>query len=66
MGIVSTKVYDDTSGLTVGDPLAKIDLPLCLGLGPDTLDNFYDGIQRPLERSPKSYKAWLTHGASSS
>ena len=42
MGIVSTKVYDDTSGLTVGDPLAKIDLPLWVGLGPNTLDNFDD------------------------
>ena len=35
---------------TVGDPLAKIDLPLCLELGPGILDDIYDGIQRPLER----------------
>ena len=47
----SIQLYDDTSGLTVGDPLAKTDLPLCLELGLGILDNLYDGIQCALERS---------------
>merc|ERR1712023_147858 len=42
----SIQVYEDTSGLTVGDPLVKTGLPLSLELGPGILD----GIQRPLER----------------
>jgi V-type H+-transporting ATPase subunit A len=46
----SIQVYEDTSGLTVGDPLAKTGLPLSLELGPGILDGIYDGIQRPLER----------------
>merc|ERR1719198_158602 len=46
----SIQVYEDTFGLTVGDPLIKTGLPLSLELGPGILDGIYDGIQRPLER----------------
>jgi len=46
----SIQVYEDTSGLTVGDPVVKTGLPLSLELGPGILDGIYDGIQRPLER----------------
>merc|ERR1712137_1181318 len=46
----SIQCYEDTSGLTVGDPLAKTGLPLSLELGPGILDGIYDGIQRPLDR----------------
>merc|ERR1719362_1239676 len=46
----SIQVYEDTSGLTVGDPLIKTGLPLSLELGPGILDGIYDGIQRPLAR----------------
>jgi V-type H+-transporting ATPase subunit A len=49
----SIQVYEDTSGLTVGDPLVKTGLPLSLELGPGILDGIYDGIQRPLERIEK-------------
>jgi len=46
----SIQVYEDTSGLTVGDPLVKTGKPLSLELGPGILDGIYDGIQRPLTR----------------
>jgi len=46
----SVQVYEDTSGLTVGDPIKKTGLPLALELGPGILDGIYDGIQRPLTR----------------
>jgi len=46
----SIQVYEDTTGLTVGDPVQKTNLPLSLELGPGILDGIYDGIQRPLER----------------
>jgi V-type H+-transporting ATPase subunit A len=46
----SVQVYEDTSGLTVGDPITKTGLPLALELGPGILDGIYDGIQRPLTR----------------
>merc|ERR1719389_1443287 len=46
----SIQVYEDTSGLTVGDPIIKTGKPLALELGPGILNNIFDGIQRPLER----------------
>merc|ERR1719272_480534 len=49
----SVQVYEDTSGLTVGDPIMKTGLPLALELGPGILNGIYDGIQRPLERIQK-------------
>jgi len=49
----SIQVYEDTSGLTIGDPLIKTGMPLSLELGPGILDGIYDGIQRPLERIQK-------------
>jgi len=49
----SVQVYEDTAGLTVGDPIYKTGLALSLELGPGILDGIYDGIQRPLERIQK-------------
>jgi len=46
----SIQVYEDTSGLTVGDPIIKTNLPLALELGPGILNDIFDGIQRPLAR----------------
>merc|ERR1719284_2044725 len=48
--MASIQVYEDTSGLTVGDPVAKTAAPLELELGPGILNDIFDGIQRPLER----------------
>jgi len=49
----SIQVYEDTSGLTVGDPIIKTGKALSLELGPGILNGIYDGIQRPLERIQK-------------
>eukprot|EP01071_Lankesteria_metandrocarpae_P003248 Lankesteria_metandrocarpae@DN2845_c0_g1_i1.p1 len=49
----SIQVYEDTSGLTVGDPILKTGKPLSVELGPGVLNNIFDGIQRPLERIAK-------------
>jgi len=43
------QVYEDTSGLTVGDPVLRSGLPLSVELGPGIIGKIYDGIQRPLE-----------------
>jgi V/A-type H+-transporting ATPase subunit A len=42
------QVYEDTSGLKVGEPVESTDGPLMLELGPGLLSSIYDGIQRPL------------------
>ncbi|WP_407540083.1 V-type ATP synthase subunit A [Deinococcus radiomollis] len=44
------QVYEDTSGLTVGEPVISTGLPLSVELGPGMLNGIYDGIQRPLDK----------------
>jgi len=41
--------YEDTSGLTIGDPILRTGKPLSVELGPGILENIFDGIQRPLK-----------------
>lgn len=44
------QVYEETSGLTVGDPVERTAAPLSVELGPGLLANIFDGVQRPLEK----------------
>tara|TARA_B100000405_G_scaffold246110_1_gene179504 strand:+ start:1097 stop:2965 length:1869 start_codon:yes stop_codon:yes gene_type:complete len=41
--------YEETSGLTVGDPVQRSRQPLSVDLGPGVMGNIFDGIQRPLK-----------------
>lgn len=41
--------YEETSGLTVGDPVLRTGKPLSVELGPGIMNNIFDGIQRPLQ-----------------
>jgi len=43
------QVYEETAGLTIGDPVMRTRQSLSVELGPGLLDNIFDGIQRPLE-----------------
>ncbi|CAD8065335.1 unnamed protein product [Paramecium primaurelia] len=45
----SIQCYEDTSGLTVGDPVMRTKSPLSVELGPGILTQIFDGIQRPLQ-----------------
>ena len=42
------QVYEDTSGLMVGDLVESTEGPLMVELGPGLLSSIYDGVQRPL------------------
>jgi len=42
------QVYEETSGLTVGDPVLRTRKPLSVELGPGIMNQIFDGIQRPL------------------
>ncbi|KIL69539.1 hypothetical protein M378DRAFT_20929 [Amanita muscaria Koide BX008] len=42
------QVYEETSGVTVGDPVLRTGKPLSVELGPGLMSNIFDGIQRPL------------------
>ena len=43
------QVYEDTSGLFVGEPVTNTQQPLMAELAPGILSSIYDGIQRPLD-----------------
>ncbi len=42
------QVYEDTSGLMIGQPVISRGEPLAVTLGPGLLGSIYDGVQRPL------------------
>ncbi|KAI1501088.1 V-type ATPase [Biscogniauxia marginata] len=57
------QVYEETAGVTVGDPVQRTGKPLSVELGPGLLHNIYDGIQRPLEKiSEESKSIYIPRG----
>ncbi|MDF1535472.1 MAG: V-type ATP synthase subunit A [bacterium] len=46
--LTTIQVYEDTSGLSVGEPVICAGHPLTVELGPGLLGQVFDGIQRPL------------------
>ncbi|CAE6412664.1 unnamed protein product, partial [Rhizoctonia solani] len=51
------QVYEETSGVTVGDPVLRTGKPLSVELGPGLMENIVDGIQRPLRAIQESSKS---------
>ncbi|CAG0895661.1 unnamed protein product [Cyprideis torosa] len=47
--MATIQVYEDTSGVTVGDPVLRTGKPLSVELGPGIMGSIFDGIQRPLK-----------------
>ena len=47
--MATIQVYEETSGLTVGDPILRTGKPLSVELGPGIMGSIFDGIQRPLK-----------------
>ncbi|CUM64364.1 uncharacterized protein PRCAT00001966001 [Priceomyces carsonii] len=43
------QVYEETAGVTIGDPVLRTGKPLSVELGPGLMETIYDGIQRPLK-----------------
>jgi len=46
--ITTIQVYEETSGVSPGEPVEGTGAPLTVDLGPGMLDSIYDGVQRPL------------------
>lgn len=46
---VTIQVYEDTSGVRLGEPVTTTGAPLTVDLGPGLLGQVYDGLQRPLK-----------------
>lgn len=45
---IAVQVYEDTTGLTPGEPIFGSGLPLSVELGPGLIGSIFDGVQRPL------------------
>lgn len=56
------QVYEDTSGLYVGEPIESTEAPLALELGPGMLSSIYDGIQRPLDKIRDAQGDFISRG----
>lgn len=56
------QVYEDTTGLAVGDPVQCTGAPLAVELGPGIMSVVFDGIQRPLNELEKLSGHFLKRG----
>ena len=61
--ITTIQVYEETSGVSPGEPVESTGAPLSVDLGPGMLDTIYDGVQRPLDvLEEKMGSAFLDRG----
>ncbi|MEW6084977.1 MAG: V-type ATP synthase subunit A [Chloroflexota bacterium] len=58
------QVYEDTTGVRIGEPVVNTGGALYAMLGPGLLGQVYDGLQRPLEMLAKSGGEFLPRGVS--
>jgi V/A-type H+-transporting ATPase subunit A len=58
------QVYEDTTGLQVGEKVVNTGLPLSVELGPGLLSSIYDGIQRPLPVLAEKSGSFISRGVS--
>jgi V/A-type H+-transporting ATPase subunit A len=58
------QVYEDTSGLKVGEKVVPTGIPLSVDLGPGLLSSIYDGIQRPLSLLAERSGSYISRGIS--
>lgn len=57
------QVYEETTGLRPGEPVASTGSPLSVTLGPGIISNIFDGIERPLPEIEKKFGAFIGRGA---
>ena len=48
-GNATIQVYEEDTGMHIGEKVVCTQRPLSLRLGPGVVGNIYDGIQRPLQ-----------------
>lgn len=58
----TVQVYEDTSGVHIGEPVYNTGLPLSVRLGPGLLGKVYDGLQRPLQILVESSGDYIQRG----
>ena len=60
------QVYEETSGLRVGEPIYTTGEPLVAQLGPGLMGQIFDGLQRPLTTLAAKEGSFLTRGINES
>ncbi len=60
--VATIQVYEDDTGMKIGEDVVSNERPLSLRLGPGLVGTIYDGIQRPLEAMYKENGAFLAPG----
>ena len=60
--ITTIQVYEETSGISVGEPVISTSKPLAVELGPGLLGAVFDGIQRPLASLHKMEGDFILRG----
>jgi V/A-type H+-transporting ATPase subunit A len=65
-GLATIQVYEDTSGVKIGEPVIGTGAPLVAELGPGLLGRVYDGLQRPLEDLAVATGHYLERGVTAS
>ena len=58
------QVFEDTAGLTVGEPVKGTGSPLSMSLGPGLMGSIFDGIGRPLGRLLEKEGSFVSRGVS--
>ncbi len=62
--LTTIQVYEETSGLRLGEEVTASGAAVSVTLAPGILNNIFDGIERPLERIAESGGAFITRGVS--
>ncbi|MCR4580279.1 MAG: V-type ATP synthase subunit A [Treponema sp.] len=61
-GNATIQVYEEDTGMHIGEKIVCTQRPLSLRLGPGVVGNIYDGIQRPLKTMYEASGAFLLPG----
>jgi len=56
------QIYEENTGMRVGESAWSLERPLSVHLGPGLLGQIYDGIQRPLAEIKKTAGSFITPG----
>lgn len=56
------QVYEETSGLKLGEPVIGTGAPMSVTLGPGLISNIFDGIERPLRSIEQLSGAFISRG----
>lgn len=59
---ITIQVYEDTSGLRMGEPIFNTGEPLVAYLGPGLMGQIFDGLQRPLTTLAQKEGGFLSRG----